>query len=63
MVIGLILILAIASAAVVVWFFSGRNPERAATHEDGRGRTAQAPERSRFAPGDAGTESQPVRDP
>lgn len=53
------LILVVLAAVVVIgWFFVARNPERAASHRGPSGETENRPERSHFAPGDAGTESQ-----
>lgn len=53
------LILTVIAAVVVVgWFFLARNPEQTATHESPSGEREAHPERSHFAPGDAGTEEQ-----
>lgn len=53
-----LILVVIAAAVVVGWFFVARNPERASSHRRPSGDTETRPERSHFAAGDAGTESQ-----
>jgi len=60
MAIALIVIAAVATLAVVVWFFVAHNPEQASTHDGAGGDADDALEESHFAPGDAGTEDQAV---
>jgi hypothetical protein len=53
-----LILVVIAAVVVIAWFFVARNPERASSHRGPSGDTESHPERSHFAPGDAGTESQ-----
>jgi hypothetical protein len=53
-----LILVVIAAVVVLVWFFVARNPEQASTHRGTSGETESHPERSHFAPGDAGTEGQ-----